>query len=375
MKMKTIIARAVFSSILVGNIALGGTFFDDFNRATVPTNAMSDFNGTSSGADIGEGYIVVGNEYQIWENKLRFFGPDNGNNYIYNTNAITGTSGTNNFSISVDIMPTHAFDFPGDHLGVVFNVQSNSNQCYYLRIGLQSFQWVFNIDGWEGQFGAGALTEPLVTGEEYTLTVSSTAAPYQFDCTLVRKSNGATIGSGTSDVVGPGAELDDGYGGMYYFSTIWRSRADNFTVTSSAIASGPSAYEQWTIDKGLTPGVNNAPMDNPDGIGGSLLNNLYEFGLGGDPLDAGDEGLAPSHDVVNVGGTNWFSYVYPKLSDANSGLVYYLELTENLGAPAWANAGYFLAGTGTFSPGFDAVTNAVPTEADTTFVRLVIEAQ
>ncbi|RLA39242.1 MAG: hypothetical protein DRR06_19455 [Gammaproteobacteria bacterium] len=74
------------------------------------------------------------------------------------------------------------------------------------------------------------------------------------------------------------------------------------------------------------------------------------------------------------GGANWFEYVYPKRSDANSGISYHLELTDDLIYTPWVNSGYSIEGTGTIDSEFDAVTNRISTEIeDEQFIRLVIE--
>ena len=135
---------------------------------------------------------------------------------------------------------------------------------------------------------------------------------------------------------------------------------------------GPS-YENWAIANGLTPGVNDAPEDNPDHSGGSLLDNLAEFGMGGNPLDADDEGFAPNVGIVESSGINWMVYVYPKLSDPDSGLDYYLEITEDLLLPgSWTNAGYSVIGEGVINTEFNAVTNVMPADSVSKFIRLAM---
>lgn len=147
------------------------------------------------------------------------------------------------------------------------------------------------------------------------------------------------------------------------------SRAGDFPADApDAVGGLLSAYERWTIAKGLTPGVNDAPTDNPDAAGGSRLDNLAEFGLGGDPLDAADEGLAP---IAYMAGTNMV-YVYPRLSDPDSGLDYYLETKENLLSQPWTNSDCTVAGEGVFNAAFNAVTNFIPADFDTKFVRLAL---
>ena len=57
----------------------------------------------------------------------------------------------------------------------------------------------------------------------------------------------------------------------------------------------------------------------------------------------------------------------------STGLLYRLELTDDLVDGIWTNAGYTVTGTnGTKIAGFEEVTNAIPTLADQTFIKLKI---
>ncbi|MCF7817602.1 MAG: LamG domain-containing protein [Kiritimatiellales bacterium] len=127
-----------------------------------------------------------------------------------------------------------------------------------------------------------------------------------------------------------------------------------------------TAYEAWSNSYSLVYGPDGD--DDSDG-----LSNLYEFGLVGDPTNSTDTGIAPTYATVADGGTNWFEYVYPQLSDPNSGLSYYLELTANL-TGTWTNSGYTVAGTNITGLTADYVTNRVSTVDDASqFIRLKIE--
>jgi len=83
----------------------------------------------------------------------------------------------------------------------------------------------------------------------------------------------------------------------------------------------------------------------------------------------------PAHQVVNrqIGGTNWFGYVYPQLSNTNSGLSYFLELTTNLVSGIWTNSGYSVLGTNVTGGDLNFVTNITDTVDDQKFIRLIIE--
>ncbi|RKX43664.1 MAG: hypothetical protein DRP64_07895 [Verrucomicrobia bacterium] len=132
-----------------------------------------------------------------------------------------------------------------------------------------------------------------------------------------------------------------------------------------------SPFELWMLAEYGLSGDDAAATNDYDGDG---FDNLYEYGLGGDPTNPSDIGIVPMYGAREDGGANWFEYVYPKRSDANSGISYHLELTDDLIYTPWANSGYSIAGTGTIDSEFDAVTNRISTEIeDEQFIRLVIE--
>lgn len=142
---------------------------------------------------------------------------------------------------------------------------------------------------------------------------------------------------------------------------------DNFSIKGTVVE---DAYQSWVA--AYTNGVAAASDADPDGDG---LNNTYEFGLGGDPVDAEDTGYVSSCGSVEESGTQWFEYVHPRRVDSD--LTYYLELTDMLTNPAWTNMGYSVIGIGEAFEGdsaFEAVTNRIDTTAkDHQFLRLIIE--
>ena len=140
------------------------------------------------------------------------------------------------------------------------------------------------------------------------------------------------------------------------------------TVTETTPVVTP--YEQWALQFSLS-GTNALYSANPDG---DNLSNLYEWGLGGDPTDALDQGVPLTHTMASDSGTNWLVYVYPRNALATD-LVYYLETDTNLiFAPDWTNAHYEVTGTSPSVGGFNYVTNRVSTEVESAqFIRLVIE--
>lgn len=102
------------------------------------------------------------------------------------------------------------------------------------------------------------------------------------------------------------------------------------------------------------------------------LDNLTEYGLGGDPTNALDTGY-PIHFAIDGGSAK---FVHPRLSDPFSGIRYDLEVTDNLVSNVWTTNGYVVSGTSVdaYSTGLDAVTNRISTdEKDQQFIRLKIE--
>ncbi len=145
---------------------------------------------------------------------------------------------------------------------------------------------------------------------------------------------------------------------------------DNIRVTTTLI--DPEAmYQRWASDNGLTS-LNHAYTADPDG---DELNNLGEYGIGGDPTDGANRGIRSTGGISDDNGTNWLSYVHPRRSDFwLGGLDYHLETRTNLVDGAdWADGNYSLFGIGETGDALDYVTNRFPplgTPAQ--FVRLAI---
>lgn len=126
-------------------------------------------------------------------------------------------------------------------------------------------------------------------------------------------------------------------------------------------------YAGWAAMWGIDIGAETNDYDE-DG-----LLNIYEYGLGGDPTNEFDQGASSVCSVENVGGTNWFGFVHPQLSDPDCGLSYSLELTTSLLSGTWTNAGYAVLGTNVTGGDLDYVTNVTETVDSQKFIRLIIE--
>jgi len=140
-------------------------------------------------------------------------------------------------------------------------------------------------------------------------------------------------------------------------------------ITFNVIPEPKTAYELWEEEYGLQEG----PDGDDDGDG---LENLTEYGIGGNPTNPAEFGYLPTFGRVIGGGSNWFEYIHVQQTDPNSGLNYYLELSDNLVSNVWSTNGYTVVGSGPFTNGFDTVTNQIDTEIrDAQFIRLVIEQE
>ncbi len=149
---------------------------------------------------------------------------------------------------------------------------------------------------------------------------------------------------------------------------------DNITLSERQLMITPeSHYAFWLTDYPTLGSFTNL-VDNPDG---DPLNNLAEYALGGDPANGADVGHVPANTMLEVGGTNYFEYVYAKRNDAaDRGLIYSLELSTDLVSNVWTNGDIEVVGTGTLDAAFDSVTNRVPMVGEEQgFIRLRIEWQ
>lgn len=141
------------------------------------------------------------------------------------------------------------------------------------------------------------------------------------------------------------------------------------SYVDQVLISSASAYSTWAVQYSLAGG----PDADDDG---DTLSNLAEYGLGGNPTNAADQGYSPILAFGSTGGSNWVEYVHVRQTDASSGLTYYLELADDLVAGNWTNVGYTVIGSGPFANGFETVTNRVDAGLlSQQFIRLMIEGQ
>ncbi len=125
-------------------------------------------------------------------------------------------------------------------------------------------------------------------------------------------------------------------------------------------------YARWASEHGLAQGP-----DGDDDSDGMI--NLAEYAFVGTPTNELDRGIAPGSAVTEVGGTNWFHYVYPQRTATNSGLRYVVEWTKNLASNDWHEVAVAPVVS---SNSWEMVTNLFPMiEKDQQFFRLKVELQ
>jgi hypothetical protein len=141
----------------------------------------------------------------------------------------------------------------------------------------------------------------------------------------------------------------------------------SYTVTLKIIG---TSYETWAAGYGL---YNDDPAEDYDADG---LNNLYEYGLGGNPTNAADIGHVPTYNAVDEGGITYFEYVYARRLDPDSGLDYTAEFGTSLINTNWSTSEVVVSPeTGTIDDDFEAVTNRVDTTGKPRgFMQLLIES-
>jgi len=132
-------------------------------------------------------------------------------------------------------------------------------------------------------------------------------------------------------------------------------------------------WNQWLNDYPVGMGTDINLQDDADG---DRLVNLAEYAFGGDPSDSNDQGNTPIQSQVTDGGTNYIEYVYFERADAATrGLNSIITVTTDLMNTNWADGSGYEVGRGASEvPGYNAVTNRIPTDVeDRQFIRVEIE--
>lgn len=130
-----------------------------------------------------------------------------------------------------------------------------------------------------------------------------------------------------------------------------------------------SAFRMWAADpaRGLTAGVNDGPLDDPDFDG---IKNLLEFVLKGNPM-AGDSSILPA--VIQPSEGAWI-FEYHRNKDSVPGVTQIVEYTDDFVDWTEITIPETAAGSVTITPGADTdrVSVSIPVTGDRCFARLVV---
>jgi len=245
----------------------------------------------------------------------------------------------------------------------------------------------FNVSGLQGSVSSATLKVYAQTG--VANVIASSVADTSWGESTLTWNNAPVIGGALDTVTGVSAgqwvELDVTAAitgnGTYSFAVSTSDGTNGREIATRETANDPvlevsysnpvSPYEQWSDLYGLV-GSNTNLTANPDG---DSLDNLMEYGLGGNPTISDDAALLPQYAMEQEGGTNWVEYIYRRRLDAGDrGLTYALQLTSDLVSGSWSTNGYAKIGAGTVDSDFESVTNRISTAGKTNeFIRLSIE--
>lgn len=343
----------------------------NWNPDTLP-NSVDDFDFTGYSISALSGDMIAKTLIAGDSSTLRMRSPGvslHGDLQLVGTNVLWRYVETGEMTVSfaVDGSATvggDGFRFMIDHADdtVTFDIQSLTLQASSKIEKQGSGNLILNV----GSFEANGNTIEVDSGQ---LTLNGTAdySGLTIDVTGAASSGKFVVGSNSVTLASltiEGNVIDSGVyapGDDIYTTYSGRLLNEGGTLTIGAA----EGYDLWVENAGLTAGVNDGLTDNPDG---DALNNLYEYGLGGNPLD--DTDIGQEVTFTNDDGTMVFVHV--QRSDDNS-LSYWLETCEDLVAGTWTNAGYSVVGTNVTGHTFNYVTNTVPTVDGQKFIRLVIE--
>jgi autotransporter-associated beta strand protein len=159
--------------------------------------------------------------------------------------------------------------------------------------------------------------------------------------------------------------------GSYAITASYAGNATNTASTSAAITQVVTAesYSSWSVNpaQSLTPGVNNAPLQDPDQDG---ITNLMEFTLGGRPM-ASDRSILPT--LTKQVSTWKFAYDRSDASLSPTTIQVVEHGNDLTGWTAVLISGN-VAGSVTITPGSpsDRVSVVIPNVGPKTFVRLKV---
>ncbi len=288
------------------------------------------------------------------------------------SSSITNTGSvfpTNNIVLSQETLSTDGASFIKDTLGggQTFTLDANktiSGFTFYVKNGATLDDGDHSLKVWVGEMSGTTAGETILESNIDVSGYALASGSYQRidfaeELFLSEGSYGVQLAWGEGAV---GIRLGNSATNVYDGGTGQRfNYTGTLPVNGGAFAwdyvfalhgvDGPEGYDAWLLEYDL--GDESGKTDNPDG---DAYNNLYEYGLGGNPTNAAIIGYQTplAYQVLHDGGTNWFEYVYARRMAATNELVYSLEMTDNLVVSNWTEAAYIeLPTTGTIPEGSD----------------------
>ncbi|MDF7823872.1 hypothetical protein P4B35_07590 [Pontiellaceae bacterium B12227] len=252
-----------------------------------------------------------------------------------------------NLNMEVDFAATG--DLFDKNIQIAYSIDGGTTNTI-LDIGQLNANWIQTMED-------GRSVTNTRTG---TVTVNGVGAANLSDDFQTYAPTMAGTGSELTVIVSMGSSV----GGNYAFGM------DNLKLFGTLMEPvTPSMdFDSWAASYGLTgdDALPGADVE-PDG-----LDNLMEYGLGGNPTNDDHAAVAPATFTADDGGTNWFYHIYDqRVNDA--ALTFTVGATDDLaGTPADTNDVEFV-GQSDEVDGFRTQTNRTEMTTDAKFIRLQVE--
>jgi hypothetical protein len=347
---------------------VGWNFNSDGASGTVLTNDLPRYDYTSSQAYVGSNAVA---------NTLAFNGRSTLTDYIIRDKGVghesalyfkTLNTANDDFGIYIQKLDCTWF---GENSSNVITVSWSFDILGYDSNGnLDPANWTVNVRGdnnspninvSDAWFAGGVIAQTFSFADDSS---SETAK----DGTWTTVTGSVDIPVGQAGFNG-GIQISTDGGGYTSAGGIF---LDNIEVTlTSSEPQLLDMFDAWAASYGLTNALTTEDPDN------DLYNNLWEYGMGGDPTNAADIGYIPEAVPTEAGGSSWLYYIHPENDAAAlAGLNYQLETAPVLIPSSWTDSGYEVLGTAAdgFGAGFNAVTNRISTESDPEgYIKLTID--
>ncbi|MDZ8120232.1 hypothetical protein [Pontiella agarivorans] len=229
-------------------------------------------------------------------------------------------------------------------------INGHKTDVFRLAIRNGSSWYASETSGSDTTFSLSDLTEE----NWYSVTPGVLGGP------LMSLSGSPVAGSslGLTDINAVGIFSEDTGGGHKYL--------EGATLTQG---SSPTVYMQWADSMGIY----NEDAAFTNDFDGDGLDNGTEWGLGGNPANANNQGITERFGGAD--GLGNFLYIYPRLKSVNRPTYTVLETSSLTIIPFFNNEGTHAISAGGEWPDksdFEAVTNAVPMDTDAKFFKVEV---